>query len=137
MAKCAMDSIQRCINTIRDGHPKAAQAESALRNLCTTIIAERDSSWLNLADELLCTRFGDMATAGDNRESALYRMKCIEHTRTNVDLWRSTLLEIASHLDSYNICFLAAGFGKIEDMFRSKEQGNVVEAKQQVALFMP
>lgn len=137
MVKSAKDSIQRCINTIRDGHPKSRQAESALRNLCTTIIAERDNSWLNLADDLLCTRFGDMAKAGQDVDGSFYHMKCIELTRGNTELWRATLLDIVKLLDSYNICFLAAGFGHMEDMFRSKEQGNVVEAKQQVALFVP
>lgn len=123
------DSIRRCINSINDG-VNAVQAEAALRNFCCAIITERDRSWLDVADELVGERLGKMAQEDAKFLDVLARLA---EARSDTEVLRAILLEFAKGCNSYNISFLAAGLGSIQSMFRSQEQGNVVEALEQVA----
>lgn len=122
-------SIKRCINSINDG-VNADKAESALRNFSCSIIKERDRSWLDVADELVGERLGKMAQEDAKFLDVLARLA---DARRDTEVLRAFLLEFAKTCNSYNLCFLSAGLGKIQSMFRSQEQGNVVEALEQVA----
>lgn len=126
-----MDSIQRAINSIRDGKDNGT-AESALRSLCATVIRERDVTWVNLAEDLVSRRLSDTIKEEGLESKATERLAALESCRVDMDSLRGFLIEFTKKCSSFDICFLSAGIGIQQEMYRSREEGNVVEAIQRI-----
>lgn len=127
-----LDSIQRGINSIRDGKDSNHKAENALRRLCCTIIWERDVTWVNLAEELVSRRLTDTVKDQGLDSPAMELLAELEKCRLNMESLRGFLFRFVEECSSFDICFLAAGFGHWDEMYRAREEGNVVDAIQQV-----
>lgn len=125
-------SIQRGIDTVLSGKDANNRAKEALRSFCYAVTKERGRDWLDIGYELVAERLTKEALEGSERESNLAKMNALAETRTDTEALRAFLLEWINTCDTFNVCFMAAGFKAMQEQYRSDEQGNVASAMQRI-----